>query len=62
MNSNRAKRTHRTPLWIGVSLLVLTIGIGAARIAPGTSGGGGHGSQLRLHFGAPDGGGVGFSG
>ncbi len=62
MESNRVKRAHRTPLWIGISLLALTIGIGAARIAPGNSGGSDDGSELPLHFGAPDGGGVGFSG
>jgi len=46
-------------------LLVLTIGLGAARMAPHSSlvdGSHGQGSELALRFQAPDGGAVGFSG
>jgi Ca-activated chloride channel family protein len=65
MDSNRAERKRRTPLWIAISLLVLTIGLGAARIAPHASltGGANHqGGELPLRFHAPGGGVVGFSG
>jgi Ca-activated chloride channel family protein len=65
MDSKRIERKRRTPLWIGVSLLVLTIGLGAARIAPRAArgdGGDGQGSQLALRFQAPGGGSVAFSG
>jgi Ca-activated chloride channel family protein len=65
MDPKRTERRRKTPLWIGVGLLVLTIGLGAARITPGSplgGGGDGQGSQLALHFQAPDGGSVGFSG
>jgi hypothetical protein len=63
MDSKQRKR--QTPLWIAVSLLVLTIGLGAARIASHSSpigGGDGGGSQLALRFQAPGGGTIGFSG
>jgi Ca-activated chloride channel family protein len=65
MDSNRAERKRRTPLWIAISLLVLTIGLGATRIAPHASliGGANHqGGELALRFQAPGGGIVGFSG
>ena len=65
MDSNRVERKRRTPLWIAISLLVLTIGLGAARTAPHASltGGANHqGGELPLRFQAPGGGVVGFSG
>lgn len=65
MDSNRVERKRRTPLWIALSLLVLTIGLGAAGIAPRASLTGGGDSQkgeLPLRFQAPAGGVVGFSG
>ncbi len=65
MDSNRVERKRRTPLWIAISLLVLTIGLGAAGIAPHASLTGGGNSQkgeLPLRFLAPAGGVVGFSG
>jgi Ca-activated chloride channel family protein len=65
MDSNRAERRRRTPLWIAISLLVLTIGLGVARIAPHASlngGGNAQGGELALRFLAPGGGVVGFSG
>jgi len=65
MDPNRAERTRRTPLWIAIALLALTIGLGAAGIAPHASrigGGENPGSELALHFQAPGGGHVGFSG
>jgi len=65
MDSNRTQRKGRTPLWVGVSLLILTVGLGAARIAPrsGPMGGAdGQASQLALRFQAPGGGAVDFSG
>jgi Ca-activated chloride channel family protein len=64
-DSKQGERRRKTPLWIGISLLVLTIGLGAARIAPHSSlvgGGEDHDSQLPLRFQAPDGGSVGFAG
>jgi Ca-activated chloride channel family protein len=64
-DSKQGEKRRKTPLWIGISLLVLTIGLGAARIAPHSSlvgGGEDQGSQLPLRFHAPDGGSVGFSG
>ena len=65
MDPNRAERKRRTPLWIAISLLVLTIGLGAARIAPHSSligGGDSQDGELALRFQAPGGGIVGFSG
>jgi hypothetical protein len=63
MEPNRAERRRRTPLWIALGLLILTIGLGAARIAPHSSqGAGGQDPGLALHFQAPGGGSVGFSG
>jgi Ca-activated chloride channel family protein len=65
MDSKRIERRRRAPLWIGVALLVLTVGVGAARIKPGSppgGGGDGQGSELPLRFQAADGGSVGFSG
>jgi Ca-activated chloride channel family protein len=63
MDSKQRKR--RTPLWIALTLLVLTVGLGAARIGSHSSGAGGddgRGSQLALRFQAPGGGSVGFAG
>jgi Ca-activated chloride channel family protein len=63
--SRQGEKRRKTPLWIGVGLLVLTIGMGAARIAPHSPVVGGddkQGSQLPLRFQAPDGGSIGFSG
>ena len=37
MDPKRTERRRKTPLWIGVGLLVLTIGVGATRIAPHSS-------------------------
>jgi len=65
MDSKRTERTRQTPLWIAISLLVLTIGVGAARFAPRsplTSGGDDPGSQLALRFQAPGSDKVNFSG
>jgi len=65
MDSKQDQRKRRTPLWIAVTLLTLTVGLGAARIASHSSpigSGHGQGSELALHFQAPGGGTVGFSG
>jgi hypothetical protein len=63
MEPNRAERRRRTPPWIALGLLILTIGLGAARIAPHSSpSGGGQDPGLALRFQAPGGGSVGFSG
>jgi Ca-activated chloride channel family protein len=63
MEPNQAERRRRTPLWIALGLLTLTIGLGAARIAPHSSpSGGGQDPGLALRFQAPGGGSVGFSG
>ena len=65
MDSNLAERKRRTPFWIALSLLALTIGLGAARVAPHaslTAGGNSQGGELALRFQAPGGGNVGFSG
>ena len=64
MDSNRAERRRRTPLWIAIGLLVLTIGLGAAGIAPHSllTDGGDPGGELALRFQAPGGGVVAFSG
>jgi Ca-activated chloride channel family protein len=64
MHSKQNERNARTPLWIGISLLAVTIGVGAARMAPHSSAGNGdaQGSNLALRFQAPAGGSVGFAG
>jgi Ca-activated chloride channel family protein len=62
MDPNRAERRRRTPLWIALGLLMLTIGLGATRLAPHSSPGGGQDRGLALRFQAPGGGAVGFSG
>jgi Ca-activated chloride channel family protein len=58
MHSKQNERKARTPLWIGISLLAVTIGVGAARMAPHSSAGNGdaQGSNLALRFQAPAGG------